>query len=390
MCDFSPSSRFSVRHGGLTIQLTRIFQMRKAIIYMVLSAIAVFMAPGLVSAQDTQSTEPLALVENPPSRYVVVKGDTLWDIAARFLRDPWRWPDIWGLNRDLIKNPHWIYPGDVLVLDFSGKTPRLRFEADTGWTLVMQRLSPQMRSYPLNSTPIPTIDDALIKSYMSNTLVLDKKNQLEVAPEIVAGNEGRVILGPGDTVFASGLDGADDKQMFLAVRPGRTFTDPDTKEVLGYEAVYLGDTKVTQSAKVSTLEISRAEREINPGDRLMKPMPDDKIPYMPRPPSKEIRGKVLASANPDEGVTEIGPLTVVVLNRGRRDGIETGNVLELERAGETVKVPNSSDPNEKVTLPNQRYGVVLVFRVYERLSFALVMNTQRAVKIDDFVVSPKT
>lgn len=390
MCDISPSLSFSVRLGGLTIQLTRIFQMSKAIIYMVLSAIAVFMAPGLASAQDTKSTEPLALVENPPSRYVVVKGDTLWDISARFLRDPWRWPDIWGLNRDQIKNPHWIYPGDVLVLDFSGKTPRLRFESDTGWTLVMERLSPQIRTYPIDGSPIPTIDDRLIKSYMSNTLILDHQNQLENAPLIVSGSEGRVILGPGDIFFADGLKDSAVNTPYLAVRPGRTFRDPDTNEVLGYEAVYLGETKVTQSGNVSALKISSATREINPGDRLMSIQPAGKIPYMPRPPSRKISGKVVASASPDEGVTEIGPLTVVVLNKGQRDGVEIGNVLQLERGGEVVNVPGSSDPNQTVTLPNERYGVVLVFKVYERLSYALVMNTQRSVKVNDFVVSPSS
>jgi hypothetical protein len=364
--------------------------MRKAIIYMVLSALAVLMTPGLVSAQDTKSTEPLALVENPPSRYVVVKGDTLWDISARFLRDPWRWPDIWGLNRDQIKNPHWIYPGDVLVLDFSGKTPRLRFESDTGWTLVMERLSPQIRTYPIDSSPIPTIDEGLIKSFMSNTQILDNKDQLEDAPIIVSGSEGRVILGPGDVVFVKGLKNPQVNESFLTVRPGRTFRDPDTDEVLGYEAVYLGESKVLQADKISTLKISSARREINPGDRLMLPKPDDQVPFMPRPPSKKISGKVVASATPDAGVTEIGPLTVVVLNRGQRDGIEIGNVLQLERSGERVHVPGSSDPNEMVTLPNERYGVVFVFKVYERMSYALVMNTQRSVKVNDFVVSPSS
>jgi hypothetical protein len=390
MCDISPSLYFSVRLGGLTIQLTRIFQMSKAIIYMVLSALAVFMTPGLVLAQDTQSTEPLALVENPPSRYVVVKGDTLWDISARFLRDPWRWPDIWGLNRDQIKNPHWIYPGDVLVLDFSGKTPRLRFESDTGWTLVMQRLSPQIRTSPIDGTPIPAIDEGLVKSFMSNTLILDNKDQLEDAPIIVSGSEGRVILGPGDVVFVDGLKNSQVKESFLTVRPGRTFRDPDTDEILGYEAVYLGQSKVLQTDKISTLKITSARREINPGDRLMLPKPDDQVPYMPHPPSKKINGKVVASATPDAGVTEIGPLTVVVLNRGRRDGIEIGNVLQLERSGEQVHVPGSSDPNAMVTLPNERYGVVFVFKVYERMSYALVMNTQRSVKVNDFVVTPSS
>jgi hypothetical protein len=353
---------------------------------MVLSAIAVFMAPGMVSAQEAKSTEPLALVENPPSRYVVVKGDTLWDISARFLRDPWRWPDIWGLNRDLIKNPHWIYPGDVLVLDFSGKTPRLRFESDTGWTLVMQRLSPQMRTSPLNGPAVPTVDEGLIQSYMSNTLTLDNQSILKAAPTIVAGSEGRVILGPGDTIFVDGLKGAVENKRYFAVRPGRTFKDPDTNEVLGYEAVYLGDAKVTETGEIATMQITRAEREVNPGDLLMNARRHDDVPYMPRRPSKDIHGKVIASANPDVGVTEIGSLTVVVLNRGRRDGIENGNVLELERTGEVVKSPEG----KSVTLPNQRYGVVMVFKVYDRLSYALVMNTTRSVKVNDFVVTPSS
>ncbi len=358
--------------------------MGKSIIYMVLSAIAVLLAPGLVAAQDTQSTKPLALVENPPSRYVVVKGDTLWDISARFLRDPWRWPDIWGLNRDEIKNPHWIYPGDVLVLDFSGATPRLRFESDTGWTLLTERLSPQIRTYPLDSTPVPTISPNLLKSFLASTLIVDE-NALEFAPTIIAGKEGRVILGAGDVAYARGLENGAGKR-YYAVRPGRTFTDPDTDEVLGYEAIYLGDTRVSERADISTLKISRAVREINPGDRLLTVSGDDDIPLMPRAPSRNINGKVIASAS--EGVSEIGPLTVVILNRGSRDGIESGNVLELSRAGEVVRPAGSRDPQERVTLPNERYGVVFVFKVYERLSYALVMNSRRSVKVNDFVLTP--
>ncbi|NIO42787.1 MAG: LysM peptidoglycan-binding domain-containing protein [Burkholderiales bacterium] len=358
--------------------------MGKAIIYLVLSTIAALLAPGLATAQDTQSTEPLALVENPPSRYVVVEGDTLWDISARFLRDPWRWPDIWGLNRDEVKNPHWIYPGDVLILDFSGATPRLRFESDTGWTLVRQRLSPQIRTSPLDSSPIPTISRSVLKSLLSSTLLVGA-NELEAAPTIVAGRDGRVLLGPGDVAYASGLQEKGGKR-FYAVRPGRSFTDPDTKEVLGYEAIYLGDTSVTARADVSTLKISRAVREINPGDRLMKMTGLADIPYMPRPPSRSINGKVIASA--EEGVSEIGPLTVVVLNRGSRDGVETGNVLELYRTGEHVQQPGSTGSQNKLRLPDERYGVVFVFRVYERLSYALVMNTTRSVQINDFVLTP--
>ena len=358
--------------------------MGKAIIYMVLSVLAVFAGPGLVAAQDGKPTAPLALVENPPSRYTVVKGDTLWDISARFLRDPWRWPDIWGLNRDEIKNPHWIYPGDVLVLDFSGLTPRLRFESDSGWTLVHQRISPQIRTSALDSAAIPTISPNLLKSFLSNTLVVEEK-QLEVAPRIVSGHEGRIILGPGDIAYASGITDAR-TQRYHAVRPGRTFTDPDTNEVLGYEAVYLGDLKVRDVADITTLKITRAEREINPGDRLLTITGNNEVPYMPRPPARKISGKIIAAAH--EGVTEIGPLTVVVLNRGQRDGVEIGNVLTLSRTGDVVQPAGSTDAGERVKLPDERYGVVFVFKVYESLSYALVMNTTRSVKVNDTVLTP--
>ena len=358
--------------------------MGKAIIYMVLTAIAVFAGPTLVPAQDTQSTEPIALVENPPSRYVVVKGDTLWDISARFLKDPWRWPDIWGLNRDEIKNPHWIYPGDVIVLDFTGGTPRLRFEGDSGWTLVYERVSPQIRTYPLDSTAVPTVSETLLKSFLTNALVVDE-SELEAAPTIISGREGRTILGPGDVAYARGVSDAD-KKRYIAARPGRTFVDPDTKEFLGREAIFLGETRVQEQADITTLKISRAVREINPGDLLLKSSESAPVPNMPRAPERNISGKVIAAAN--EGVSEIGPLTVVVLNRGARDGMETGHVLELSRAGESVRPANAKDPNERVTLPSERYGVVLVFKVYERLSYALVMNTTRSVKVNDFILTP--
>lgn len=350
-------------------------KVKRKLVYLALLSI---LLTGATVAQD------VSVRSDHPDEYTVVEGDTLWDISARFLRDPWRWPDIWGLNRDEIKNPHWIYPGDVLVLDFSGATPRLRFESDTGWTLLNERLSPQIRTYPLDSSPVPTISPNLLKSFLDSTLIVDE-SALEVAPTIVAGKEGRVILGAGDVAYARGLENTAG-QRYYAVRPGRTFTDPDTDEILGYEAIYLGDTRISQRADISTLKISRAVREINPGDRLLRITGDGDMPLMPRAPNRNINGKVIASAS--EGVSEIGPLTVVVLNRGSRDGIENGNVLELSRAGEMIRPAGSTDPQERVRLPNERYGVVFVFKVYERLSYALVMNTKRSVKVNDFVLTP--
>ena len=360
--------------------------MGKAIIYMVLSALAVIAVPGAAPAQESRATAPLALVENPPSRYVVVKGDTLWDISARFLRDPWRWPDIWGLNRDEIKNPHWIYPGDVIILDFTGGTPRLRFEGDSGWTLVHQRVSPQMRTSPLGGSPVPTVSTALLESFVSKSQLVSE-NELKIAPTIVAGLDGRFVLGPGDTAYIRGSKAPVGARLYV-VRPGRTFTDPDSNEILGYEAVFLGEAKVRELAEISTLKITGAVREINPGDKLIRATGTAaNLPYMPRPPLRAMQGKIIASGI--DTVSEIGPLQGVVLNLGTRNGLEVGNVLEISRLGDIVSPYDSADPNTKIKLPDERYGLVFVVKVYQRLAYALVMNTTRPVKVNDFVLTPK-
>ncbi len=359
--------------------------MGKAIIYMVLSVLLIA-APGLVPAQEAKSTAPLALVERPPSRYVVVEGDTLWDISARFLRDPWQWPDIWGLNRDEIKNPHWIYPGDVIILDFTGGTPRLRFESDSGWTLVRERVSPKMRISELSGAPVPTIPTSLLRTFVSRRLIVGE-NELELAPRIVAGLDGRVILGPGDIAYSRGSREPIGTRQY-AVRPGRTFIDPDSKEILGHEAIFLGETKVTEVDDISTLVISAAVREINPGDRLLIATDDGTdLPYMPRAPARKVRGKIIAAGN--ESVSEIGPLQIAILNLGTRNGIEVGNVLELSRSGEELYASGTYEADERIKLPDQRYGLVFVVKTFDRLSYALVMNSTRPVKVNDFVLTPK-
>lgn len=363
--------------------------MSKAII-----AIALF-ALGAASAgaqdQVTPDSEaiqmpadaPPALVDNPPSRYVVVKGDTLWGIASRFLRDPWRWPDIWGLNRDQIKNPHWIYPGDVIILDFSGATPRLRFEGDEDWKLLTTRLSPRIRTSGLPPSAIPSIAVANLKAFLTQPLVVGPY-ELSSAPKIVAAQETRVVLGPGDTAFVHGLVWANGSR-YHVVRPGRRFVDPDTTELLGIEAQHLGEGTVQELGEVSTMKISRAVQEIALGDLVVEAPPVSADPYMPRAPRLPISGKVISGSN--DAVAEIGPQSVVVLNRGARDGLEQGHVLALYRTGEWVR-PAGGGPNARVRLPDERYGIVFVFRVFDRLSYALVLNTTRPVHILDTVKTP--
>lgn len=363
--------------------------MGKTIISLLLLATA--WLPGIAAADE------LVLAEDAPDRYVVVRGDTLWDISGRFLRDPWRWPDIWGLNKEEIRNPHWIYPGDVVYLDFSGATPRLRREGDTAgrgdggvggaggdWELVTTKLSPTMRRLPLDGDAIASIPMSAIGAFLSRPLVVGER-ELDAAPILVAAQEGRVILSKGDTVFAKGVLWEEGPQ-WSVFRPGREMIDPDTKELLGVEAVHLGEAQVNDFGEVSTLSITDTVLEIAPGDRLVKTVAAEAVNFIPRAPEGPISGKVIMSSV--NSVSEIGPKSVVVLNRGGREGLEPGHVLALYRDRPMVKPAGASNPAERIALPRERYGLVFVFRVFEKVSYALVMETTRPVNLNDVVQTP--
>ena len=352
-------------------------------------------APGDADAESPQATPPAnaeaestapQLQDNPPARYTVKRGDTLWGISSRFLKNPWKWPDVWGMNRDQVKNPHLIYPGEVIILDLSGATPRLRLEGVPdgglsrwyGFELQVTKLEPRMRSRGLTSA-IPTIPAKDIEPFLVRPLVVDP-DAIAKSPKIVATSDARVVLGPSDIAYAVGIDRS--KGNFWNVyRPGRIFTDPDTKETLGYEAVYLGDAEVTSAGEVSSLRLLRTNQEIGTGDRLTVIPALQSLPYVPRGPDRPVRGKIIAGTN--STISEIGPLSVVILNRGARDGLELGHVLGLFRSEGSVPVGDRIVP-----LPQERYGLVLVFRVFNRMSYGLVMTAQRPVHILDVVTNP--
>lgn len=362
--------------------------MGKSIISLLLLAAACL--PGIGTADEVQ------LAEKAPDRYVVVKGDTLWGISGRFLKDPWRWPDVWGLNKDEIKNPHWIYPGDVVILDFTGKTPRLRREGDaaggagTGdghggeWSLVTTKLSPAIRKQELAAMAIPTVSLKTIGPFLTQALVVGER-ELEAAPILVASQENRVILSKGDVAFTKGLVWEDGSEWNI-FRPGRTLVDPDTQEVLGREAVHLGDARISEFGEVSTVAITKSVQEIAPGDRLVKAPPFSALPFVPRAPNAKIRARIIASS--DNSVSEVGPQSVVIINRGTREGMEVGHVLALYRDRPSVTPAGATNKAEVIKLPQERYGVVLIFRVFEKVSYALVMNTTRPVNILDVARTP--
>ena len=349
----------------------------------------------LAAAWTSGSTmaDEIRLAENVPDRYVVVKGDTLWDISARFLKDPWRWPDVWGLNKEDIKNPHWIYPGDVIVLDFTGNTPRLRKDgagggigggSDADWRLMDAKLSPTIRRLSLEAGAISSIPAAAIQPFLVKPLVVGVE-ELNSAPTLVAGPENRVVLSAGDTAFAKGVV-AEENGRWSVYRPGRTLKDPDTKELLGREAIYLGDAQITEFGEVSTVLLTKATQEIAPGDRLARTPPAQALPFVPHAPGNLIKGRVIAG--PDGSVSEIGSRHVVIINRGSREGIEIGHVLALYRDRPSVTPANAVDPKEKIRLPPERYGMVFVFRVFDKVSYGLVMNSTRPVNVLDVVQTP--
>lgn len=339
------------------------------------------------ASQVPPSDSGPVLRDETPNRYVVVKGDTLWDISARFLKNPWKWPDLWGVNRDVVKNPHWIYPGDVLILDLTGATPRLRLEGAPdgglsrwyGYELQESRLRPRMRSEPLGMA-IPTIPAKAIEPFLVRPLVVNP-GQIAGAPKIVQTIDKRVIVSAGDLAYVVGLEKKKGPR-WQVYRPGRVFQDPDTQEVLGFEAVYLGDADVTGFGRISTVQIATAIQEIGKGDRLTVAPPLQSAPYVPRAPDRPVTGRVIAGS--DNTVSEMGTFSVVILNRGARDGLEVGHVLGLFRSEGMLPV----SATETLPLPEQRYGLVMVFRVFERLSYGLVMSSSRPVNVLDTVHNP--
>jgi hypothetical protein len=375
------------------------------------------LVPGLASSQATATTSVNDLQSDAPTQYTVVKGDTLWAISGRFLKEPWKWPEIWQMNRDQIKNPHLIYPGDVIRLDRNGSMASLTL-LPGGIEGNVVRLQPRTRVEAL-STAVPSIPGSAIGPFLTQPLVLETAG-LDQYPRIVATEEERVIVGAGNLAYVNGLRPGDtvNWQIF---RPGNALTDPESGEVLGYEALYIGDAKVKRYGTPSTVEITRARQEINQGDHLM-PSREVSFPsYVPRAPDKPIKGSILSVQG---GVSDFAQFSIITINRGSRDGIEVGNVLATYRRGTRLTrsgrpplfgdlfgmkdvdvkpvnvVPDtvvaSTDPNaapavntnDPVMLPDERSGLVFVFRTFEKISYAMVMKSVRPISIGDYVQTP--
>jgi hypothetical protein len=322
-----------------------------------------------------QDAKPIELAPDAPDHHVVVRGDTLWGISAKFLKDPFRWPDVWKMNAEQVKNPHRIYPGQVVILDRSGTDPQLKLGE-------MVKLGPQVRAEKI-AEEIPSIPPQVIEPYLSQPLVIEPAG-FEGAPRIIATQEGRVFTGNGDTVFATG---ADPKIVQWQVyRPGKKLIDPDSGELLGIEAIYLGNAQASElSGEVTPLLITSARQEIGRGDYLTVASRPNIISYSPHVPAKPVSGRIIGLYG--EWVEGAGN-SIVAISRGTQDGLEVGHVLALNRAGATVTNRFDDEGPKENVLPDERYGLMYVFRVFDRVSYALVVEASRRILPGDRVTKP--
>ncbi len=366
------------------------------------------------------NADEIQLQKNHPERHIVVKGDTLWGISGRFLKDPWQWPKVWRMNREQIKNPHLIYPGDVVVLDTSSGSPQLKLLRET------VTLEPGVRIEPLEKEAIFTIAPNIIGPFLSQPLLIEN-GKLDVAPRIIAGQENRVVLSPGTRVYINSIKEGEGTHWNI-YRPGELLRDPDTSEVLGTEAIYLGDVDIARYGEPATGDIIRAKEEIFTKDRLVVSPDEFKSSFVPHAPDTQISGRIMRIYG---GVAEAGPNTVVSINRGKNDGLEEGHVLAISRYGRVIKDPEYKDsasnkvtPEDKklkelnfdvktdadgkkivnfekapvqsklvlrpgeVKLPDERVGLMMVFRTFDRVSYALIMSTSDAIYTADSVHTP--
>jgi hypothetical protein len=354
--------------------------------------------PAASTAQPPAAEAPAAVRLSPsaPERYTVVKGDTLWDIAGKFLQDPWFWPEIWQVNPQ-IENPHLIYPGDVISLVYVDGRPQLRLERGGEVAALppgtpVDRLSPHVRVEPLGQA-ITTIPYDAIAPFLSRPTVLSK-DQVKLAPYILAMRNQHLVAGRGQSVYARSVESLRNAEelpngaSYAVYHIGDPYRDPDNNDVIGYEALYVGQGQIVHAGDPAKLLLTDSTREVLAGDRLLPVETDTPLNFYPSAPSAEVEGRIVAVL---DGVSRIGQYNIVVLNRGAAAGLAEGHVLEVYQAGDVVRDHYTTEhwPGiRNVQLPEEHAGLVMVFRVLDDISYALVTEATNEIKVADVVRNP--
>lgn len=350
------------------------------------------------------------LSPNAPQSYTVKSGDTLWAISGLFLKNPWRWPELWGMNLSDIKNPHLIYPGQILFLDTSSGRARLSLRAgtDAGADLPTVRLSPRTHMENLNVSALPTLKSHLIEPFLAEPMIVDELG-LSAAARIVAAQDSRVLLTRGDRAYARGNAGfelqddpAKQQKAFRVFRNATPLKDPVSGEVLGYEAQYVGkallarsettqssvdaDGKAQTDIVPATIDIVVAKEEMRVGDRLLPEPPLQLQSYVPHAPTDPVEARIVSIYG--SAVVNAAQNQVVSINRGSRDGIESGHVLAIMTDGARLLDKTDTKPTQ-LKLPDERNGLLMVFRTFEKVSYALVLDITQGVKVGDRLINPR-
>ena len=373
-------------------------------------------SPAQQKTASQVANDGVALSElspNAPDSYTVKRGDTLWAISKLFLKSPWRWPELWGMNKAEIKNPHLIYPGQTLYLDKSNG--RARLSSQRGGVgangLETIKLSPRTRISNLPDDSIPTLQNSLIEPFLTEPIIVEEAT-LQAAPRFVATQEGRVLLSEGDRAYARSADGsalsiaAGKPRDFRVFRNATALKDPGTGEILGYEAQFVGRARLIRGESVAvmrgaevkagevakteivpaTLDIMRSKEEIRTGDRLLPEPPMELLTYSPRAPANAVEARIVSVYG--SAVANVAQNQVVVINRGTKDGMERGHVLAIQTNGERV-MDKTGTSFQEIKLPDERNGLLMVFRPFERVSYALVLQATEAVRVGDWLINPR-
>lgn len=331
------------------------------------------MSPMSVGASAFLQQAP-ALAQDAPSEYTVQEGDTLWDIASTFLRDPWFWPEIWYVNPEIV-NPHLIYPGDVLALVYIDGEPRVTTAQGSSY-----RLSPQARVTPLEEA-ITSIPFESISAFLAVGNVLEKR-EAEKLPYILEVRGDHLLASAGNQVYVRGTDGATPGTRYNVVTIGDPLRDPENNKVMGYHGMLIGEGTMRRGGDPATLEMTASTREANRGDRLIPAAVDVPLNFYPKAPSTAIDGRIMAVIG---GVSQIGQWQVIVINRGSSDGLAQGDVLTAYKYGETIR---DRFGGGKVRLPDEQAGTIMVFKTYDEIAYGLVMEATEPLHVADAVRNP--
>ena len=368
-------------------------------------ALASAYGSALAAGEEAMNNPRCAFLPNAPDQHTVMRGDTLWGISGKFLQNPWCWPQVWGMNKEEIRNPHLIYPGQIVYLDRAAGRLRLGTPVGSGSSAATAsqddrstqsyKLAPQLRTEGLGQEAVPAIPSNVIEPFLSQPLIVGESD-LSDAPRIIATQEGRVMLGKNDKAYVRGA--INSGTSFQVFRPGTPLKDPDTNAVIGYEAAYLGTIKLERAARTPdeahVFNVVSVKQEMGVGDRLLPVPPTPMLNYVPHPPEQDVKARIVSVYG---GVSQAGQNQIVSINRGKKDGLDLGTVLELYRFG-----PIISDRTDKgsfwsfgpwgrkqVKLPDTQYGSLFVFRVFDSIAYGLVMQVTDTVQVGDIAKSPE-